>query len=145
MTARYAVTVPELNVWPLKKEKQVTNKKQNLWRVERAREYRKDGTYRHVEGWDVLDELGIIYKTHGTHAEAIAEADRRARTIEVTLPPSVDKEIPGLSIEEWMNAVKLHEHPDGEIISTFNVYSTQARTVALALLAHHYRTIGDNQ
>lgn len=37
--------------------------------------------------WAVLDPNGnLVYPVHETHAEAIAHADRMARTVEVVLP-----------------------------------------------------------
>lgn len=114
-------------------------------------------------GWSAWCELGgrggIVtqIKSFDTHAEALAYADRRSRTIEVTLPRHTAEEIiptqedgePAWEVDvaDYHNGHSWILQYDGEVchecgrdgISRIVVQDDQRPALALHLLAHYYR------
>lgn len=106
----------------------------NKWRVERQRKGRwaaYDPVYGHaVHPW-----------TFDTHAEALAHADERSRTIEVTLPAATSRAVfdagrGHTTYVNWDANGWAWLESDGEI---FAITDREREPLALHLLAHHYR------
>lgn len=93
-------------------------------------------------------DYGYAGKFFPTHAEALAYADRMARTVEVTLPRVVDDcvPVPG-SPKPAREATWIAPSRDGGCWITMPtagyiplmVRKEELAPLALALLAHHYR------
>lgn len=137
----------------------MTNKK---WRVERYDKYwfvnpprERDGCYWIT--WQPSEGRKLWAPTFRTHAEAMDYADRRARTVEVTLPPHIaEKTIPTLVEDWWAQDIQVDDYDTGHswIIQhgrdecpecgadgadRIIVLGDQREAVAAHLLAHHYR------
>ena len=96
----------------------------------------------HAGRWIAAEVGGWATEVFDTHAEALAHADRRARTIEVPLPADPDRIAPDVGWTSYGTAdgsphiLRRFCTPDGE---PFDLYDRYIERFALALLAHHYR------
>ena len=72
------------------------------WRVRRETTYYFDPDGNDAFGlrWCVYSPSGLYWGNYKNHAEALARADRQARTIEVTLPRGVSRV--GLGPNAWL-------------------------------------------
>lgn len=75
-----------------------------------------------------------------THTEALAYADRMARTVTVELPADPNKHAPYMGYEASLDAPLHHQFgaPDWEPSNKISLERSQIEPFALALLAHHY-------
>lgn len=95
--------------------------------------------------WIGAPERHWVYRYAGhafpTHAEALAYADRMARTVEVTLPADPNRHATYMGYEVSSDAPLYHQfgalawEPSNKI----SLERSQIEPFALALLAHHYR------
>lgn len=110
------------------------------WKVESV----KLRYYSPPTSWDVYDPNGKFWKSFDTHAEALAYADRRARTREYVLPRQpLPLTLPGIEIGDAAVSVTYDEGgvylKDHDCVPTVTLYTRELRPLALALLAHAER------
>lgn len=111
------------------------------WKVESV----KLRYYSPPTSWDVYDHNGKFWKSFTTHTEALAYADRKARTREYVLPRQpLPLSLPGLEIGDA--AVSVTNGKNGRVYlkdedhsETLTLYTRELRPLALALLAHAER------
>lgn len=85
---------------------------------------------------------GYVGHNFATHAEALAYADRMARTVTVELPADPNKHAPYMGYEASLDAPPHHQFgaPDWEPSNKISLEMSQIEPFALALLTHHYRS-----
>lgn len=96
----------------------------------------------HDNPWIGAPERHWVYRYAGhafpTHAEALAHADRMARTVEVTLLRRTNDitNYLGVRYNPTTRCVEIYSHFHDH---KYPIHYSEAEGVALALLAHHYR------
>ena len=99
--------------------------------------------YRAPRCWDVYDPNGGFWRSFDTHAEALAYADRKARTREVVLPRVNDAtfidennlDLMVVSVDNGIGIAQPRFDKPGED-EVIIMYPEVVKEVALALLAH---------
>lgn len=111
----------------------------SLWKVRQAEDLYWDEGDNLCRGprWCVTSPTGVSWGNYATHAEALAYADKKARTIEVTLPLGAKSVT--LGPNAWAEL-----RPDGGATmnapaGSIGIRKIHMETVALALLAHARR------
>ena len=94
--------------------------------------------YRAPRCWDVYDPNGGFWRSFDTHAEALAYADRKARTREVVLPGPdwLTRHGVRLDVDRYRTSAKANSLKYGIYI---DIPTQDLRPLALALLAHAER------
>ncbi|MGJ4126731.1 hypothetical protein [Corynebacterium macclintockiae] len=116
--------------------------KHNRWKVWRDTTMEAHGD----PPWIGAPERNWQYRSNKyafpTHAEALAYADRMARTVTVELPADPNKHAPYMGYEAGLGALPRHQFgaPDWEPSNKISLERSQIEPFALALLAHHYRS-----
>ena len=93
--------------------------------------------YRAPRCWDVYDPNGGFWRSFDTHAEALAYADRKARTREVVLPRDTARPSEHLEIGPMYGGGAVVTTVDDGASLLLNL--KEIRPLALALLAHAER------
>lgn len=90
--------------------------------------------------WHVTSPTGSLWGNYATHAEALAYADKKARTVEVELPrvkPLEDIPIGNdITLSDPGPLIFFINGRGGEYIC---INDDEIKPLALALLAHHYK------
>lgn len=105
----------------------------------------------HDNPWIGAPERHWVYRYAGhafpTHAEALAHADRRARTVEVELPrdnttvplpEAFEKEAKPITLRRWAGETVIECTAQG-VEEVIFIHDSELKPLAIALLAHHYR------
>lgn len=97
--------------------------------------------------WDVYDPNGKFWKSFDTHAEALAYADRMARTVEIVLPRDntvvplpacMEKEEKPIMLHRWREQIIIECTAQG-VEQVIFIHDDELKPLALALLAHAER------
>ena len=92
-------------------------------------------------------DYGYAGKFFPTHAEALAYADKMARTVEVELPrdnttvplpEAFGKEAKPITLRRWAGETVIECTAQG-VEEVIFVHDSELKPLALALLAHHYK------
>ena len=113
------------------------------WRVRRETTYYFDPDGNDAFGlrWCVYSPSGLYWGNYKNHAEAMARADKQARTLQVVLPrqplpltlPGSEEDSPVVVTQDpEIEYVFLTDEYDGEVVP---LYRRDLRPLALALLA----------
>ncbi|MGJ4099752.1 hypothetical protein [Corynebacterium macclintockiae] len=90
---------------------------------------------------------GYAGKFFPTHAEALAYADKMARTVEIVLPRDntvvplpacMEKEEKPITLTRWGEQIIIECTAQG-VEEVIFIHDDELKPLALALLAHHYR------
>lgn len=119
----------------------------NRWKVWRDRTMKAHGD----DPWIGAPERNWQYRSpkysFPTHAEALAYADRMARTVEielprdntvVPLPACMEKEEKPITLHRWGEQIIIECTAQG-VEEVIFIHDDELKPLALALLAHHYR------
>ncbi|MFW9223597.1 hypothetical protein [Corynebacterium striatum] len=105
----------------------------------------RGGRLRGSTFWEVFNHNGRFMESFDTHAEALAYADRRARTREYVLPRQpLPLSLPGIEYGDALIYVTNGKNgrvylKDEDHSETLTLYTHELRPLALALLAHAER------
>lgn len=113
----------------------------NLWKVKRVRLL--------TGGWGEWGAHNNDVPTRYflTHAEALAYADRMARTVEIVLPRDntvvplpacMEKEEKPITLTRWGEQIIIECTAQG-VEEVIFIHDDELKLLALALLAHHYQ------
>lgn len=99
---------------------------------------------RWVAIYDGEDELSSTCVEFGTHAEAIAYADRMARTVEFEIPREPHR-AGRYTLRSHQAGIQLRHKEWPEKRGEMTIVHTEVKDLALALLAHHYGAVDNPQ